>query len=80
MVIKLDYPYWHCKNESINSNVARARSQFLITSAAQTAREAERLFLLKKMIQKHVSKEEIMDYGFSQDEYAQAEQSLLINA
>ena len=43
-------------------------------------RETERLCILKKMIQKHVSKEEIFDYGFSQEEYAQAEQSLLINA
>ena len=43
-------------------------------------REEERLCILKKMIQKHVSKEEILDYGFSQDEYEQAEQSLLINA
>ena len=43
-------------------------------------REAERLFLLKKMIQRHISKEEILDCGFSQDEYEQAEQSLLVNA
>jgi hypothetical protein len=44
---------------------------------AENSRMDERLNTIRKMIQKNYSKEQILDLGFTAEEYAQAETSML---
>ena len=46
----------------------------------QYGRDKERLKTIQRMIQKKYDKEDILDLGYSEEEYEKAEQELLVHA
>ena len=46
----------------------------------ENIRERERIDLIVKMIRANVTKEQIISYGFTEDEYSKAETSMFVNS
>ena len=52
----------------------------VMCNLSENIRERERIDLIVKMIKANVTKEQIISYGFTEDEYAKAETSMFVNS
>ena len=52
----------------------------IMCNLSENIRERERIDIIVKMIKANATKEQIISYGFTEDEYKKAENSMFVNS